>query len=83
MAKDLTATFGRALWRGEAETIAALASKVDPNAITRLLLAYGADPDLCDRRGVSVRASARLPQLRALLEEHRHHSGSPATTPTP
>lgn len=40
--------------------------------LTRLLLKYGADPDLKDRRGVSVRASARDPALKTLL------TGAPA-----
>lgn len=39
--------------------------------LTRLLLEYGADPDACDKRGVQVRASARAPEIVALLEEHR------------
>src|SRR5947207_8485220 len=39
--------------------------------LTRLLLAYGADPDAHDKRGVPVHASARDPEVRALLDEHR------------
>lgn len=42
--------------------------------LTRLLLAYGADPDARDKRGVPVHASARAPQVRALLDEHRRTS---------
>jgi ankyrin repeat protein len=39
--------------------------------LTRLLLKYGADPDMRDRRGVPVHKSARDPEVRAALEEHR------------
>ena len=35
------------------------------------MLAYGADPDARDKRGVPVHASARDPEVRALLDEHR------------
>jgi ankyrin repeat protein len=39
--------------------------------LTRLLLKYGADPDMRDKRGVSVQGSARDPEVRAVLDEHR------------
>jgi ankyrin repeat protein len=39
--------------------------------LTRLLLQHGANPDARDKRGVTVRASARLPEIIALLSEHR------------
>jgi ankyrin repeat protein len=39
--------------------------------LTRLLLKYGANPDLPDKRGVSMDASARDPKVRAVLDEHR------------
>jgi len=39
--------------------------------LTRLLLEYGADPDACDKRGIPVHASARAPDVRAILDEHR------------
>jgi ankyrin repeat protein len=39
--------------------------------LTRILLKYGADPDLRDKRGVSMDASARDSKVRAVLEEHR------------
>jgi hypothetical protein len=39
--------------------------------LTRLLLKYGADPDMRDKRGVSVHRSARDPEVRAVLDEHR------------
>jgi ankyrin repeat protein len=39
--------------------------------LTQLLLAHGADPDAVDKRGVPVHASARDPDVRALLEAHR------------
>src|SRR5712691_8952051 len=45
--------------------------------LTRLLLAYGADPDAQDKRGVPVHASARAPDVRAVLDEQRRmmHAG--------
>jgi ankyrin repeat protein len=39
--------------------------------LTRLLLKYGADPDMKDKRGVPVHKSARDPQVIAALEEYR------------
>jgi ankyrin repeat protein len=39
--------------------------------LTQLLLDYGADPDARDKRGVPVRASAKAPEVLAILEEHR------------
>jgi ankyrin repeat protein len=39
--------------------------------LTRLLLDHGADPEACDRRGVPVHASARNPEVVALLDEYR------------
>jgi ankyrin repeat protein len=39
--------------------------------LTKLLLAHGADPDATDKRGVSVRDSARDPAIIALLQAHR------------
>jgi uncharacterized protein len=39
--------------------------------LTRILLKYGADPDARDKRGVPVHASARNPDVRAVLDEHR------------
>jgi len=39
--------------------------------LTRLLLKYGADPDLRDKRGVPVHESARDPEVKAVLDEHR------------
>jgi ankyrin repeat protein len=39
--------------------------------LTRLLLEHGADPDARDKRGVAVHASARDPDVRALLAEFR------------
>jgi ankyrin repeat protein len=39
--------------------------------LTELLLAHGADPDARDKRGVPVRASARAPEVIALLDAHR------------
>jgi ankyrin repeat protein len=39
--------------------------------LTRLLLKYGADPDMRDKRGVPVHKSARDPEVRAVLDEHR------------
>lgn len=38
--------------------------------LTRLLLEHGADPDARDKRGISVRASARAPDVIAALESH-------------
>jgi len=43
--------------------------------LTRLLLQYGADPDARDKRGVPVFPSARDPQIKALLDEHRQARG--------
>jgi uncharacterized protein len=39
--------------------------------LTRLLLEHGADPNACDRRGVPVHASARAPEICALLAQYR------------
>jgi ankyrin repeat protein len=39
--------------------------------LTRILLEYGADPEARDKRGVPVHASARAPDVCALLQEHR------------
>jgi hypothetical protein len=39
--------------------------------LTRLLLEHGADPELRDKRGVTVRASARAPEVIAVLDEFR------------
>jgi ankyrin repeat protein len=39
--------------------------------LTRILLAHGADPDARDKRGIPVHASARAPDVRAVLDEHR------------
>jgi ankyrin repeat protein len=39
--------------------------------LTRILLKHGADPDACDKRGVPVHGSARNPDVRAVLDEHR------------
>ena len=39
--------------------------------LTQILLKYGADPDARDKRGVPVHASARMPDVRAVLDEHR------------
>jgi ankyrin repeat protein len=54
--------------------------------LTRLLLAYGADPDARDKRGVPVHASARAPDVCALLDEHRRTrrgaKGAPRTKST-
>jgi hypothetical protein len=53
--------------------------------LTRLLLAHGADPEARDKRGVPVHASARAPEVRAVLEEHRRgtrgKAGSRAAPP--
>jgi hypothetical protein len=49
--------------------------------LTRLLLQYGADPDAKDKRGIPVHASARAPDVRAVLDEHRRarrKTGPPA-----
>jgi len=40
--------------------------------LTRILLKYGADPDALDKRGIPVHDSARAPDVRAVLDEHRH-----------
>jgi ankyrin repeat protein len=45
--------------------------------LTRLLLQHGADPDAKDKRGVPVHASARAPEVRALLDEHRRAGRRP------
>jgi ankyrin repeat protein len=51
--------------------------------LTRILLKYGADPDACDNRGVPVHASARAPEVCALLDAHRRRrraaGGAPRT----
>jgi ankyrin repeat protein len=39
--------------------------------LTRMLLAAGADPDAKDKRGIAVHASARRPDVRAVLAEYR------------
>jgi ankyrin repeat protein len=39
--------------------------------LARMLLERGADPDARDKRGIAVRASARAPDVRAVLEEYR------------
>jgi ankyrin repeat protein len=39
--------------------------------LTRVLLNYGADPDALDKRGIPVHASARAPEVCAVLDEHR------------
>jgi ankyrin repeat protein len=39
--------------------------------LARLLLEHGADPDARDKRGVTVLASAKNPELRALLTRYR------------
>jgi ankyrin repeat protein len=41
--------------------------------LARLLLEHGADPDARDERGTPVHASARRPELRAVLAEFRRH----------
>jgi hypothetical protein len=38
---------------------------------TRSLLQHGAEPDARDKRGIPVYASARAPEVRAVLDEHR------------
>jgi len=43
--------------------------------LTRLLLDHGADPDARDRRGVPVRASARAPEVLALLAASQRPGG--------
>ena len=40
-------------------------------ALTRLLLQHGADPDARDKRGVTIRASAKSPEVIAVLKSHR------------
>jgi ankyrin repeat protein len=53
--------------------------------LTRLLLKYGADPDMRDKRGVPVHKSARDPKVRAILDEHRREKRAlrPAAPATP
>jgi ankyrin repeat protein len=54
--------------------------------LTRLLLQYGADSDLRDKRGAPVHKSARDPDVRAVLEEHRRAKRAlrqPACSATP
>lgn len=46
--------------------------------LTRLLLEHGADPDARDKRGVPVHASAKAPDVRAILDEHRRAKGRKA-----
>jgi uncharacterized protein len=46
--------------------------------LTRILLEYGADPDARDKRGVPVHASARAPEVCALLNEHRRSAATRA-----
>jgi ankyrin repeat protein len=45
--------------------------------LTRMLLRYGADPDMRDKRGVPVHKSARDPEIRAILDEHRREKRRP------
>lgn len=45
--------------------------------LTRLLLKHGADPDATDKRGIPVRASARAPEVLAVLEEFRPRQPRP------
>jgi uncharacterized protein len=42
--------------------------------LTRLLLRYGADPDMRDKRGIPVHKSARLAAVKAVIEEHRREN---------
>jgi ankyrin repeat protein len=53
--------------------------------LTRLLLKYGADPDMRDKRGVPVHKSARDPEVRAVLDQHRRDKRTlrPTARPTP
>jgi ankyrin repeat protein len=41
--------------------------------LAQILLKYGADPDALDKRGIPVHASARAPEVRAVLDQHRHN----------
>jgi ankyrin repeat protein len=41
--------------------------------LARALLRYGADPDAIDKRGIPVYESARAPDVRAVLDEHRRN----------
>jgi ankyrin repeat protein len=49
--------------------------------LTQLLLEHGADPDARDKRGVPVHASAKPPDVRAILEAHRNKNGRAKTKP--
>jgi ankyrin repeat protein len=49
--------------------------------LTRVLLEHGADPDLRDKHGVSMDASARDPRVRAVLDEHRRKRDGLPTPP--
>jgi ankyrin repeat protein len=51
--------------------------------LTRLLLKYGADPDMRDKRGVPVHKSARDPEVRAVLGEHRREKRALRPTARP
>ena len=51
--------------------------------LTRLLLEHGADPDALDKRGVPVHASARDPEVRAILDAHRRAARSKASKARP
>ena len=45
-----------------------------PQASSRPFTRYNRYPDACDYRGVPVRDSARVPAVRALLDEHRRRT---------
>jgi ankyrin repeat protein len=51
--------------------------------LTRVLLKHGADPDMKDKRGVSIDASAHDPKVRAVLEEHRREKHAIGPPPRP
>jgi len=106
MAISPVEVFCRAVWRREYAAIAALASKVDPNAkdkwgntpllaaaqygdlaLVKLLVLrggelnqgkHGADPNARDKRGVPVHASAKAPDVRAILEKYLGAKAKPA-----
>jgi ankyrin repeat protein len=44
--------------------------------LTKILLEHGADPNARDKRGLPVHASAKAPDVRAILEEHRRNAGA-------
>ena len=46
--------------------------------LTKLLLEHGADPNACDKRGVPVHASAKAPEVRAVLEKYLGAKAKPA-----